>query len=266
MKSSGNYLDINRKSWNSVVDTHVASDFYGMEKFMAGESSLKDIELNLLGDVDGKSILHLQCHFGQDSLSLARMGAQVTGIDLSDKAIEKANSLNQELGLRAKFICTDVYDTPNQVSEKFDVVFASYGTIGWLPDLERWADVISSMLKPGGKFVFAEFHPVVWMFDYQFKEVEYSYFNNEEIIETTTGTYTDRDAPLENKTVSWNHSLSEVMGSLINAGLTINEFQEFDYSPYNCFQETEEFEPGKFRIKHLGNKIPMTYALEAIKS
>ncbi|MBE8715445.1 class I SAM-dependent methyltransferase [Sphingobacterium hungaricum] len=265
MNSSDNYLDINRKSWNNVVDTHLASEFYGQEKFMAGETTLKDIELKLLGDVKDKKILHLQCHFGQDSISLARMGAQVTGIDLSDKAIATAQGINQQLGLSAEFIRCDVYDTPNHVSEKFDIVFSSYGTIGWLPDLDKWANVISTLLKPGGKFIFAEFHPVVWMFDYKFSIVEYSYFNTEAIVETTEGTYTDRDAPLVNKSVSWNHPLSEVFSALINAGLSIDQFQELDYSPYNCFQETEEFEPGKFRIKHLGNKVPLVYSLVASK-
>jgi len=255
------YKDINRKSWNERVDSHLESDFYGVEDFLKGKTSLKEIELALLGDVSGKSILHLQCHFGQDTLSLARMGAKCTGIDLSDKAIQTASELNDKLGLDARFVACDVYDTPNHVQEKFDIVFTSYGTIGWLPDINRWAEVISHFLKPGGKLVFVEFHPVVWMFDDAFTKVKYPYHNAEPIVEQESGTYADREADISPKCVSWNHGLSEVMTALLRVGLRIELFQEYNYSPYNCFSHTTEFEPGKFRIKHLGDKIPMVYSL-----
>ena len=256
---------MNKATWNQKVDYHVDSDFYNTEAFLNGKSTLNDIELHLLGDVTGEKILHLQCHFGQDTLSLARMGAKVTGMDLSDKAIAKARELAEQLNLDATFVCSDVYDLPHQLEGEFDIVFTSYGTIGWLPDLDKWAQVIHHFLKPGGKFVFAEFHPVVWMFDYDFTKIEYSYFNTETIIETTSGTYADKEAPLKNESVSWNHPLTEVFQSLIKNTLEINTFEEYDYSPYSCFNEVEEFAPNKFRIKHLDNKIPMVYAIVATK-
>ena len=259
------YLKHNKAAWNQKTDVHIDSDFYDLAGFLEGKSSLKSIELDLLGDVKGKKILHLQCHFGQDTLSLARMGAQVTGVDLSDKAISKAKELNEQLGLDAQFVCCDVYEAPHFIDEKFDIVFTSYGTIGWLPDLNRWAHVISHFLKPEGHLVFAEFHPAVWMFDNDFSYIQYSYFNEETIIEEETGTYTDREAPIATKTVSWNHPLDEVLNALLQNNLTLNCFNEYNYSPYNCFNKTEEFEEGKFRIKHLGNKIPMMYALMATK-
>lgn len=265
MSIEKNYIEINRKSWNDKVDAHVTSDFYNMEGFLKGKSSLNAIELELLGDVKGKSILHLQCHFGQDSLSLARMGAKITGIDLSDKAIDKANELAEQLKLDAHFICCDIYDLPSILNQTFDIVFTSYGTIGWLPDLDKWANLISNFLKPKGKFVFAEFHPVVWMFDDNFDKVGYNYFKEGAIIETENGTYADRNAAIIQTTVSWNHSMSEVVNSLISNGLEINVLEEYDYSPYNCFKHTIEFEPSKFRIKHLENKIPMVYAILASK-
>lgn len=265
MSAEENYIDINRKSWNNKVDAHVASDFYNMEGFIKGKSSLNVIELDLLGDVKGKSILHLQCHFGQDSLSLARMGAKITGVDLSDKAIEKAKELAEQLELDANFICCDIYELPSILNQTFDIVFTSYGTIGWLPDLDKWANLISNFLKPKGKFVFAEFHPVVWMFDDDFERIGYNYFEEDAIIETENGTYADRKADLIQTTVSWNHCMSEVVNSLITNGLEINVLNEYDYSPYNCFKHTVEFEPSKFRIKHLGNKIPMVYAILASK-
>jgi 2-polyprenyl-3-methyl-5-hydroxy-6-metoxy-1,4-benzoquinol methylase len=260
-----NYLSINKESWNKRVEPHLKSDFYDMENFVKGKNSLNSFELNLLGDVSGKSILHLQCHFGQDSISLSRMGAQVTGIDLSDKAIEVAQNLVQQLGTDTKFVCSDVYDLPNVLEGKFDIVFTSYGTIGWLPDLDKWAGVISHFLKPEGRFIFAEFHPVVWMYDNDFTRVAYSYFNDGTIEETQEGTYADKSAPIFIEYISWNHSLSEVFTALLGKGLQIKTFQEFDYSPYNCFNNTVEFEKGKFRIETFGNKIPMVYTIEALK-
>lgn len=266
MDTTANYLEINRNAWNKRTDVHLTSDFYDVKSFMEGKSSLNTIELSLLGDVEGKSILHLQCHFGQDSLSLSRLGAHVVGVDLSDNAIEKAKDLAQKLHLNTQFICCDIYDLPNHLNQKFDIVFTSYGTIGWLPDLDKWAKVVSQFLRPEGKFVFVEFHPVVWMFDDTFEKVTYNYFNENPIVETLTGTYADKSADITDEYVSWNHSLSEVFTSLLQSGLKIKTFTEYDYSPYNCFQNTVEFEPNKFRITHLDNKIPMVYALIAEKN
>jgi len=259
------YIEINKQSWNGRVDSHLKSEFYGLEDFIKGKTSLQEIELNLLGDIKNKSILHLQCHFGQDTISLSRLGAKATGVDLSDKAIESAKELNLKTSADASFICCNVYDLPQHLNQQFDIVFTSYGTIGWLPDLDKWANIVSRFLKPGGKFIFVEFHPVVWMFDDYFKEVGYNYFNTGAIIETESGTYADRNADLKSEYVMWNHGMAEVMNSLIKHDLEINALDEFDYSPYNCFKETVEFAPGKFRIKHLDNKIPMVYSIVATK-
>ena len=263
MKPELNYIEINRNSWNNRTETHIQSDFYDVEGFKKGKSSLNEIELQLLGDIKGKKILHLQCHFGQATISLSRLGAEVTGVDLSDEAIKKAKELAEETGSTAKFVCCDVYDLPNHLNEKFDIVYTSYGVIGWLPDMDKWAHVIATFLKPGGHFVFVEFHPVVWMFDDDFSKVTYNYFNAEAIVETESGTYADKEADITQSYVCWNHSLSEVMTSLIQNKLTIQKVEEFDYSPYACFQHTVEFEPNKYRIKHLDNKIPMVYAIVA---
>lgn len=259
------YLEINKECWNKKTDVHLSSSFYDVEGFVKGKSSLNEIELNLLGDIKGRSILHLQCHFGQDSLSLARMGAEVTGVDLSDTAIEAARKLSNDIGVEAKFIECDVYSLSDHITDQFDIVFTSYGTIGWLPDMDKWAGVVARFLKPGGRFIFAEFHPVVWMFDDDFKKVAYSYFNREEIIEEVSGSYTDRSAPIKTTSISWNHDLSEVLTALLKQGLVLDQFLEFDYSPYNCFNKMEEFETGKYRIKGLKNRIPMVYALAMTK-
>ena len=183
MDSTSNYIKKNKTLWNKRTDYHFNSEFYDVDNFINGKSSLNDIELDLLGDIKNKTILHLQCHFGQDTLSLARLGAIVTGVDLSDNAINKAKELAVKLNSNARFICCDVYDLPEHLKEKFDIVFTSYGTIGWLPDLNKWARLIADFLKPGGTFILVEFHPFLWIFDNDFNNVEYSYFKSEPIVE-----------------------------------------------------------------------------------
>lgn len=263
MTTENNYIEINRQSWNNRIDIHLKSAFYGVDNFLKGKSSLNEIELNLLGNIQGKTILHLQCHFGQDTISLSRLGALPTGVDLSDKAIESAIQIAKDTNSNAKFICCDIYDLPNHLDERFDIVFTSYGTIGWLPNLDKWAKIISTFLKPNGLFVFVEFHPVVWMFDDNFDKIGYRYFNSGAILETESGTYADKKADITQLCVMWNHGISEVLNSLIKNGLEIKSLDEFDYSPYNCFNKTIEFEPQKFRIEHLENKIPMIYSITA---
>ena len=193
------------------------------------------------------------------------MGAEVTGVDLSDKAIQSAKKLAKETNTDTTFICSDIYDLPNHLDKEFDAVFTSYGTIGWLPDLDKWAKVIFKFLKQNGKFVFVEFHPVVWMFDDNFENIAYRYFNSGAIVETESGTYADKTADITQDYVMWNHGFSEVLNSLITNGLEINSLDEYDYSPYNCFNKTVEISPKKIRIEHLGDKIPMVYSVWATK-
>lgn len=266
MNTPENYKSVNRASWNNRLEAHYISDFYDVKGFIQGKSSLNSIELELLGDIKGKSILHLQCHFGQDTISLARLGAQPTGVDLADQAIAKAEMLARECQEEVNFICCDLYDLPKHLDKQFDIVFTSYGTIGWLPDMIKWADIISKFLKPEGKFLLVEFHPVVWMFDDDFKKIAYNYFNTGAIVENETGSYADREADISQDYVVWNHSLSEVINSLLNQGLMIQSFHEYDYSPYPCFEHVTEVSPKKFRIKHLDDKIPMVFAVEAKKT
>jgi SAM-dependent methyltransferase len=258
-----NYLAYNKETWNRRVQTHLESEFYDINSFLRGQSSLKSIELELLGDIAGKSILHLQCHFGQDTISLARLGAHVTGVDLSDKAIETARELATELNTNADFICCDVYELDKYLDKQFDIVFTSYGTIGWLPDLNRWGNVISKFLKPKGKLVFIDFHPTSLMFDDDFKEIKYNYFNKGPINFTEKGSYADKDSTIETEYYWWDHSLSDIINSLIKNNLTIQQFDEYDYSPYDCYPMTEEVELNKYRIRHLENKIPLVFSLVA---
>ncbi|WP_027419331.1 class I SAM-dependent methyltransferase [Crocinitomix catalasitica] len=259
--SKEDYLKINKAAWDQKTAVHYDSDFYDVKNFIAGQTSLNEIELNLLPDLKGKKVLHLQCHFGQDTIALSRMGADVTGVDLSDAAIAKANELAQITESSAQFICCDIYDLPNHLDDSFDLIFMSYGTIGWLPDLDQWAQIVTKFLKPTGEFLLVEFHPFIWMYDDDFKDIIYSYFNVAPIVENVTGTYTDQDAPLQAEMITWNHPISEVMNALLKVNIFIQSFNEYDYSPYDCLRHMEEFEPGKYRLKNFGDKIPMVYAL-----
>ncbi len=275
MENYNQYFEANKNLWNQRTIVHKNSSFYNLAGFKAGENVLTPIELNEVGDVKGKKMLHLQCHFGMDSLNWARLGADVTGVDLSDEAIKEAKQLNDDPsilrqaqysgGMNAKFICCNVYDTSEHVKDFFDIVFTSYGTIGWLPDLHPWAKVIAERLKPGGVFYMADFHPVVWMFDDDFTHIKYVYENRKVIITENEGTYTDRNADIKGKEYSWNHSISEVLNALINAGLKIEMFNEHMYSPYACFRNTVESEKGKWHIKGMEGKIPMVYSIKAKK-
>ncbi|GGK57680.1 class I SAM-dependent methyltransferase [Rufibacter glacialis] len=266
MDSPLDYIEVNRHAWNLRTGVHKDSAFYDLKSFKEGKNSLNALELEALGEVRGKKLLHLQCHFGQDTLSWARLGAKVTGVDLSDEAIALARQLNQELGLDAEFVCCNVYDLPQHLEGQFDVVFTSYGVIGWLPDLERWAQVVTHFLKPGGTFFLAEFHPVVWMFTPDFSRVAYSYFNNGgPIIEGSSGTYTDREAPIKYTEYSWNHGLSEVLGALLRQNLQLQAFQELPYSYYNCFENLQQGADGHWRIIGLEEKLPLMYSLLMVK-
>ncbi|NBU64314.1 MAG: class I SAM-dependent methyltransferase [Chloroflexia bacterium] len=262
------FFEANRLLWNDKTDPHIQSDFYGMAAFKKGANTLNAIEMEQLGNVAGQKLLHLQCHFGQDTLSLARMGAAVTGIDLSDKAIQRARELGEELGLPTRFLCCNLYDLSSHLNgETFDQVFTSYGALPWLPDLIPWGQLIARHLRPGGTFHLVEFHPVVWMFDNDFRSVAYSYFNRETIEESVEGTYADRNAPISGTAYSWNHGLGEVFEALERAGLQVNRFREYDYSPYPCFPEVVSNAKGPgYQIPGLAGKIPMVYALRAVKS
>jgi 2-polyprenyl-3-methyl-5-hydroxy-6-metoxy-1,4-benzoquinol methylase len=265
MEAYKQYFDSNRTLWNNKTAVHKNSEFYGLDAFLQGSSTLNDIELKEMGDVSGKKILHLQCHFGLDTLSWARMGAEVTGVDFSEAAIQEAKEIAEQISIQANFIQANIYDLPSILDEKFDIVFTSYGVIGWLPDLQLWASVIDKFLKPGGFFYMAEFHPVVWMLDEEFTHVKY-YYHNQELIEIEMeGTYADKEADLKGKEYSWNHSISEVLNALLSKNFELKFFNEYSYSPYDCFKNMVKGSDGNYRVKGLEDKIPMVYSLKAVK-
>lgn len=254
---------LNKAMWNARVPLHLASRMYDVESFIAGRNSLTALELDLLGEVTGRRILHLQCHFGQDTISLARMGAEVTGLDISDTALDEARKLAARCGVKSDWVLSNVIDHVPDLDGRFDIVFTSYGTIGWLPDLKPWAGNIRRYLKPGGRLVFVEFHPAVWMFDNDFTRIAYSYFNRQTIVEEELGTYADREAEIKFESHSWNHDLGEVLTALLNEGLRLERFTELDGSPHNCFAGTVKGEDGLYRIRGMEHLLPMVYGLEA---
>jgi SAM-dependent methyltransferase len=265
IKVMDDYFEANRQGWNQKTAIHQTAPFYKIAAWKAGATSLNPIELSELGDVTGKKLLHLQCHFGQDTLSWARLGAKVTGCDFSDNAISLARQYSKELDIPARFVCCNVYDLPEHLRGKYDIVFTSYGTIGWLPDLDRWAAVVAHFLKRKGIFYIADFHPVVWMMDENMTRLKYPYHNAGVIETEQTGSYADRQAGKPYTEYGWNHSLSEIINSLIRHGLQIEFLHEFDYSPYNCFPNTVEDADGNFRIKGLEGILPMVYSIRAVR-
>lgn len=258
------YFESNKELWDSRVDAHVESAFYGLDAWRQGHCTVPDLDLALLGDLKGKSLLHLQCHFGQDTLSLARLGANVTGADISPAAIAQAQALATELGIDAHFVCCNVLDLKEHLSGTFDIVYTSYGTIGWLPDLEPWASVVSHFLKPGGIFVMAEFHPMMWSLDLETFKIGYHYFNLELIQEESVGSYADTnpaEASQPQFEYTWNHPFAEILTPLLAEGLQLQVFREFDWSPWNCFKDLEETEKGQWKFAKRPKEIPMTYAM-----
>lgn len=258
------YVQINRELWNAKTPVHVDSEFYDMASFRKSGNSLKHIELEELPDINGKKILHLQCHFGQDSISLANLGGCVTAIDLSPVAIEKAKELSKELGTEVTFIESNVYDVSGTVQGQFDLVFASYGTICWLDNLDDWAKVIADKLKPGGQFYFIEFHPFIDALDDNYLAFGYPYFNESAIKSQTSGTYADQQADIGVKGYFWNHPISEVINALTSNGLQLNFFNEYPYTTWPCFPKLKKIDDEKWAFEHL-NSVPMLYSLLATK-
>jgi ubiquinone/menaquinone biosynthesis C-methylase UbiE len=257
------YFDANRTLWDEKTKVHKDSEFYALEKFRKGQTSLQQIELKELGNVKGRSLLHLQCHFGMDSLSWAREGAIVTGVDFSEEAVITARELAVEEGSDAEFICCNVYDLKEYLDKKFDIVFTSYGTIGWLPDLDKWAELVAYYLKPGGTFYMVDFHPIVWMFNSDFSRVKYPYHNAAVIEEESIGTYTDCNAPIHATEYGWNHSLSEIINSLIRYGLQIEFLNEFPYSSFNVFNDMVQGDDGLWRLRDQYEMFPLMYSIRA---
>jgi SAM-dependent methyltransferase len=266
------YSRENQKLWDEWTEIHAQSTYYDLQSFKNGECTLKSIELEELGDVAGRSLLHLQCHFGVDTLSWARRGAKVTGIDFSERAIVLARSLSAELNIPSEFICADIYDLPDILDERFEIVFTSYGVLTWLPDLSRWGHIISQLLQPGGIFYIVEFHPFFYVFDDADEVTElrigYPYFESSKPLEIhVQGTYANRKARVS-QTIAyeWLHSLGEIINALASSGLRIDFLHEFPYSVDPMIPSLmEQGADGWWRLKDPAFPLPLMFSLKAIK-
>lgn len=226
----------NRTAWNEMTDVHFKHPDYKVKEFLEDRSTLKSIELTEVGDVHGKKLLHLMCQFGLDTLSWARRGAIVTGVDISDKSIERANELKEKAGLPAEFVRSDVLDLAGKIGNRFDVVFQSYGTHCWISDIDQWAQVIAHYLRPGGIFYIIDDHPII-----QIYQVENgSYFDTLPEYSSGQQDYCDRSYILKNELVEWQHTLSSIVNTLIKAGLTIELVNEFDKGYYPIHEDWYE--------------------------
>ena len=265
------YMKANKEMWDKLAKIHHKSDFYDVEGFLKGMLTLDPIELEELPDLSGKTLLHLMCHFGIDTMSLARLGADTTGVDFSTEAIDLAKELSKTAKIDAKFVCSNVYDLPKILDGKFDVVFTSAGVLMWLPDLKEWAKVIAHFLKPGGFFYIREFHPFGYVFDDDddVKElrVRYPYFQGKEPMKfEAEGTYADKDAKTGKiPSFEWNHPISKIINVLIDAGLTIDFFHEFPVTTYRALPFMIEKEPGRYVLPENEDKIPLMFSIKAIK-
>lgn len=274
------YFKANKDLWNEWAEIHNKSEFYDVKGFLRGKQTLHEIELKELGDIKYKRVLHLMCHFGMDTLSLARLGANVTGTDFSENAIKIAKELAKEINYDkvSNFICCNIYELKEYLDEKesFDIVFTSAGVLSWLPDLQKWAEIINYYLKPGGFFYIREFHPVFYMFsnDEALKEpkLAYNYFQEKNKPEKCEilGSYADRKAKTNQRfTYEWNYPISSIINNLIKAGLRIEFFNEFPYCTYQDQPFMIENEKGHWVNPPIDGKnieIPMMFSLKATKN
>jgi 2-polyprenyl-3-methyl-5-hydroxy-6-metoxy-1,4-benzoquinol methylase len=271
---SKKYFEANKELWDEFARIHyrLGEESYNVKAFLKGQSTLKSFELKEMGNVKGKSLLHLQCHFGLDTLSWAREGAVVTGVDFSKEAIQLAKGLAKQANLEAKFIESNVYDLRKILFEKYDIVYTSHGVLCWLNDLKEWAKIIANYLKKGGFFYIAESHPFSNIFDNETKDISelqihYNYFHDSKPMEfVADGTYASDGIKFKpKKEYEWMHSISDIINSLIGGGLRIEFLNEYSFAVWKQFPFAERSPDGYFRLKNQKAVIPLLFTLKATK-
>lgn len=263
------YEKANKITWDKRLDEHIRF-FYRLKEFKKGKSNLDKIQLKEIGKVKGKSLLHLQCNVGIDTLSWVREGAMVTGVDFSDKSIEYARKLADELNIKARFIFCNIYDLKKHLDEKFDIVYTSQGILCWLKDLKEWAKLISYYLKVGGMFYIMEEHPIIRTFDDTIEdriEIGYHYFHKKEPTNwgEETPDCTDECDVNSNPSYEWQWSLSDIINSLINVGLKIEFLHEFDKMFYKALPQMKKDKEGWWYLPGFRNKIPLMFSIKAVR-
>ena len=261
------YYETNKKRWNELVSIHANTEEYDIEGFLAGKNTLKPVELEILGDVKGKSLLHLQCHFGMDTISWSRLGAKATGVDFSETAIELASEIAKKAGANTKFVCSNVYDLKENLKGEFDIIYTSIGVLCWLQDIEGWGKIISHFLKSGGTFLLYESHPFMWILDDEHDEIriKYSYWHQNDPLEwEEDGTYANEEAKVVNrKSYEWQHTVSDILNSLIKAGLVIQEIGEYKELWWKYVNKSKPVGDGSYRLH--GDLLPQMWSVKAGK-
>lgn len=260
------HLDANRRMWDERVAIHVPSTLYDVDGFLAGASRLRPFEREELGPVRGRSMVHLQCHFGLDTLSWAREGARVVGLDFSEPAVAAARELALRANLEARFVIGDVLDAATILSERFDIVYTGLGALCWIDDLERWATQVRNLLAPGGTLYLVEFHPITDIFGDERLDVVEPYFDEGRAYrDDSPGTYTDPEAATTNNlSFTWTHPVSSVIERVIAAGFRLERFVEHDFTLFKRFENLKAA-PGTdhFRFPADHPRLPLMYSIRA---
>jgi SAM-dependent methyltransferase len=265
------YLEANKRLWNEWAGINARSEFYGVERFKQGGIRLREYELEEVGDVVGRDLLHLQCHFGLDTMSWARLGANVTGADFSEESIFTARALAQELSIPARFVVSELTELPSKLKGDFDIVYTSRGVLGWLPDLDAWAAVVAHFLRPGGTFYITEGHPMLWVFDDDEGARElrfrYPYFSRREPLGfPVRGSYADPSAEVrEPVEYSWTHDMGEIVTAVAGAGLRVEFLHEFPFVEWPV-PFLDQGDDGKWRVPEgTPAEVPLFFSLKATK-
>jgi SAM-dependent methyltransferase len=267
------YRAVNLANWNDRAAAHAASPTYAVHRFAEDPAYLSHtvrFDRPLLGDVSGLRAIHLQCHIGTDTISLARLGATMTGLDFSDKSLDEARRIATGAGADITFVQSDVYDALEAAGDGFDLVYTGIGALLWLPDINRWARTVRSLLRPGGRLFIREGHPVLWSVDDERDDVlalRYPYFEHQEpLIFTEPGTYVETDHEFTaNETHSWNHGLGEIVTALLRAGMTITGLTEHTTVPWDALPgRMRHLEDGEYELADRPERLPHTYTLQAI--
>jgi SAM-dependent methyltransferase len=261
-------LEANLSNWNDRVRIHAQSQFYDLAGWLRDAPGPPQREIEALGDVDGKSLVHLQCHFGMDTLRWARAGAVVTGVDFSPAAIDMATSLANQTGLfeRASFVCANIYDAPRALSgQRFDIVYVSLGSLCWLPDVAAWGGVVADLLAPEGRLYLHDVHPFTSCFDDDGERVIASYFEefDSPLSYDSAFTYTDGDRLSATRTYEWNHSIGEIITALTARGLVLDLLSEHDWTLFHQFPWLVETASGLVRVPEDRPRIPLSFTILA---
>ncbi|MFI5936553.1 class I SAM-dependent methyltransferase [Actinoplanes sp. NPDC051494] len=272
------YLDVNRANWDERAPAHAASAEYNFAAFAADPEHLSDVvtfDRPLLGDIRGLRGVHLQCHIGTDTVSLSRLGATMTGLDFSAASLTEARRLATLAGADIDFVESDLYGAPDVLEPgSFDLVFTGIGAIGWLPDIRRWAQVVATLLKPGGRLFIREGHPMLWAVDDEREDdllvLDFDYFEHKDpLVWEQGGTYVETEHQFVNKvTHSWNHGMGEIVTALLDAGMTIAGLTEHDSAPWEALPGKMTKVPpyDEWRLTDRPNRLPHTYTLRAVRN